>query len=149
MLLNDENEDWWYVTTPDKKAEGYVPSTFIRYVDDIVNEIGDATREEELEDIEEDAEEEEEDYEGEEEYEEEEYETEEEDDEEDGMTDDLIDVIKQQKLAQLRRRSSLKQPKGVKLIAPDPVKGIESLPNGFRSSTLAKNAEAGTSNNSN
>lgn len=57
--------------------------------------------------------------------------------------DDMMDVIKEQKLAQLRRKSSIRQPKGTKLMAPDPIQGISNLPKGFRASTLSKNADQG------
>jgi hypothetical protein len=151
-ILNNENEDWWYATTSDKQAEGYVPRNFVRYLHE---DTGDNTFEEdaELDEIQE----EDEDYEDEEYDDEEEYsdendgETDEEEEDtvdkakkQNAVPDDMIDVIKQQKLAQLRRRSSIRVPKGVKLIAPDRLEGLDNLPKGFRASTLAKNAEQGT-----
>jgi hypothetical protein len=134
--------------------EGYVPRNFVRFIHD-----DEGVGEDELDGIEE---EEEEEYEEDEsdDYEEEEDEDEEDSDESEASTsnsnsapksktptlpDDMIDVIKQQKLAQLRRRSSVRVPKGVKLLEPDVLEGLEGLPKGFRASTLAKNADQGRS----
>lgn len=154
-VINDENEDWWFVSTLDKKSQGYIPSTFVRWLhnapDDYIPEDVAEESEQQYEETGAESYTNENEEKEEEEEDEDEYYNDEQSDNVNGALngteeippDDLINVIKEQKLAQLRRRSSVRQPKGVKLMQPDSVKELEFLPKGFRSSTLAKNAENG------
>jgi hypothetical protein len=138
IVLNDENEDWWFVSNRESTVEGYIPSTFVRWINEIPDELNENQG---LEEIDEESEVEEE--------EEEDATTDESlsnQDENDATPDDMIDIIKEQKLAQLRRKSSIRQPLGVKLIVPESNANLDYLPKGFRISTLAKNIENGLFN---
>lgn len=132
--MNDENDDWWYVTNTSTNQEGYAPSTFLRYKnaspvkDEPIQEVDEEDYDSDTESNSSNAEEEEE--------------------EEDkqispNTDDDILSVIKQQKLEQLRRRSSMRVAQGRKLIAPEIFKEMDMFPHGFRYSTLAKNREIG------
>ena len=129
IVLNDENDDWWYVTDATTDEEGYAPSTFLRYKN------ASPLKDQPIQEVEE------EEYDSDTESnssENDEYE-EEEEKASPNTDDDLLSVIKQQKLEQLRRRSSIKPAQGHKLIAPEIFKEMDLFPHGFRYSTLAKN----------
>lgn len=132
IVLNDENDDWWYVTNSSTNQEGYAPSTFLRYKN--ASPLKDQPIQEDNEDDNDSATES--NSSNDEEYEEEERQS-------PNTEDDLLSVIKQQKLEQLRRRSSMRTPQGHKLIAPEIFKEMEIFPHGFRYSTLARNKDMG------
>jgi hypothetical protein len=129
IVLNDENDDWWFVTNASTNQEGYAPSTFLRYKN--LTPVKDQPIIEEDED----------DYDSNTESNSSNAEEEEEveDQASPNTDDDLLSVIKQQKLEQLRRKSSIRPSKGHKLIAPEIFKEMDMFPHGFRYSTLAKN----------
>ena len=135
-VLNDENDDWWYVTDESTNQEGYAPSTYLRYknaspIKDHVPEDDEEEEDEERYDSDTESNSSEND-----EYEEDEPIAQKTD-------DDLLTVIRQQKLEQLRRRSSIKPAQGHKLIAPEIFKELDLFPHGFRYSTLSKNKDMG------
>jgi hypothetical protein len=128
IVVNDENDDWWYVTNASTNQEGYAPSSFLRYKN------ASPVKDQPIQEVDE-----------------EDYDSDTESNssiaEEDQMSpnteDDLLSVIKQQKLEQLRRKSSIRAAKGHKLIEPEALKEMNLFPQGFRYSTLAKNREMG------
>ncbi|TPX64902.1 hypothetical protein SpCBS45565_g05563 [Spizellomyces sp. 'palustris'] len=166
-ILTTDNTDWWYVRTRnEQRLEGYVPTTYVRKLED--NEVPENQREESVEE-EGTSESESDDSSGyetsaEDSQEDDEEEMEEVDEQKDDSADaksptdssqtsgeedeDEVTVtptrVAQEKGRRRRRqRHHYRRPSRRRLIPPDPLKGLGILPQGFRFSTLGKTYEQG------
>ncbi|KND00620.1 uncharacterized protein SPPG_03748 [Spizellomyces punctatus DAOM BR117] len=165
-ILTTDNPEWWYVCTRNgQKLEGYVPTTYVRKLEDnevSENQMKDSGEEEGTSESESD------DSSGYETSAEDSQEDDEEDMGEDEQNDDSVDaksptessqtsgeeeedeitvtptrVAQEKGRRRHRQRHHYRRPSRRRLIPPDPLKGFGILPQGFRFSTLGKTYEQG------